>query len=191
LRPVAVRIFTRNHNLNLKSSALSSLATFIGRYCGAGWREEGLAERVLEEVARTWKRLGGPVIVDGEGEMMKNILKSLESSMVGGRIVQSKAPTPSLSREGSFKFGPQNSQGSNGPFVRPSLPDSHSSFGMSSLEVADPEEEEDATKDPREWIQIISAFDQPRLTYNVGKKHFERLVLTQFALSLFLYSLDA
>jgi DNA polymerase epsilon subunit 2 len=173
LRPVAVRIFTRNHNLNLKSNALAALATFIGRHCGAGWREEGLAEKVLEEVAKTWKRLSGPVIVDGDGEMLKNILKSLEASMVGGRIVPSKAGTPSLSRQGSsFTFG----SGGNildAAQIRPGLPDSHSSFGISNLEVTDPDEEEDASKDPREWIKVINAFDQPRLMYNVAKKHFE------------------
>src|ERR1700723_1369667 len=48
LRPLAFRTFTKKHNLTLTSSALQALATFIGRNCGSGWREEGLAERVLE-----------------------------------------------------------------------------------------------------------------------------------------------
>lgn len=174
LRPVAVRIFTRSHNLNLKSSALASLASFIGRHVGAGWKSDGLGEKVLEEIARSWKRLGGPVIVDGDGEMLKSILKSLEGCMVGGRIAQGKSGASSLSREGSFKFGAQRSENQDGLSRTPTLLQRDSSFGISRLEVADIEEEEDLIKDPREWITVIGAFDQPRLTYHVGKKHFER-----------------
>ena len=55
LRPLAFRTFTKKHNLTLTSSALQALATFIGRHCGSGWREEGTGEKVLEEVARLWK----------------------------------------------------------------------------------------------------------------------------------------
>jgi hypothetical protein len=33
-------------------SALQTLAVFVGKNCGSGWREEGLAERVLDEVAK-------------------------------------------------------------------------------------------------------------------------------------------
>src|SRR2546430_15021226 len=51
LRPLAFRTLTKKHNLTLTSSGLQCLATFIGRYCGSGWREEGLVERVLDEVA--------------------------------------------------------------------------------------------------------------------------------------------
>ena len=64
LRPLAFRTFTKKHNLTLSSSALTSLANFIGKHCGTGWREEGLGEKVLEEVARLWKAEQGGVIVE-------------------------------------------------------------------------------------------------------------------------------
>ncbi|KAF2760130.1 DNA polymeras-like protein epsilon subunit B [Pseudovirgaria hyperparasitica] len=173
LRPVAVRVFTRNHDLNLQSSALGSLATFIGRHCGQGWREQGLAERVLEEVARSWKKAGGSVIINGDSGMLKDILKGLESCMVGGRIIQGKSGTPSVSRQGSFAFGPDAAL-HNGISERPAIDERQDSFGMSSLGVEDNEDEEDASKDPRDWLKVIGGFDQPRLVYNVGKRHFEK-----------------
>ncbi|KAL9068052.1 MAG: hypothetical protein Q9157_006627 [Trypethelium eluteriae] len=43
---------------------------------------------------------------------------------------------------------------------------------MSKLEV---EDEEDERRDPRAWMKVIGAFEQPRLVYNVGKKHFEHI----------------
>ena len=165
LRPLAFRTFTKKHNLTLTSSALQALASFIGKHCGSGWREEGLAEKVLEEIAKSWKKCGGQVIVEGDNETLKGILKTLEGSMSGGRVVQGS----SLGRQTSFNFGPDIS----GQINRPSL-DSNTSFGMSNLQVEDKEEEEDILKDPREWIKVIGAFEQPKLIYNFTQKHFEK-----------------
>ncbi|KAF1835650.1 DNA polymerase epsilon subunit B [Decorospora gaudefroyi] len=167
LRPLAFRTFTKKHNLTLTSSALQALATFVGKHCGAAWREEGLAEKVLEEVAKSWKKCGGQVIVEGDNETLRGILKTLEGSMSGGRIVQGST----LGRQSSFNFGPEIAGG----MTRPSL-DSNTSFGMSSLQVEDAEddEDEDMLKDPREWIKVIGAFEQPKLVYNVNQKHFEK-----------------
>jgi DNA polymerase epsilon subunit 2 len=85
LRPLAFRTFTKKHNLTLNASALQALATFIGKHCGSGWREEGTGERVLDEVAKLWKNENGPVIVE-DSVQLKRILKTLEGCMVGGRI---------------------------------------------------------------------------------------------------------
>jgi DNA polymerase epsilon subunit 2 len=168
LRPLAFRTFTKKHNLTLTSSALAALATFIGRHCGSGWREDGLAEGVLEEVAKMWKKESGVVIVEGEGETLKSILKALEGGISGGRIQSGKS---GLSRQTSFAFG--DVLPPNNDFSRPAL-DTQESFGISHLDVRDQDEDEDKVKDPREWIKVIGAFDQPRLVYNVAKKHFDR-----------------
>ncbi|KAI4682206.1 uncharacterized protein J4E88_005096 [Alternaria novae-zelandiae] len=165
LRPLAFRTFTKKHNLTLTSSALQALATFVGKHCGSGWREEGLAEKVLEEIAKSWKKCGGQVIVEGDNETLKGILKTLEGSMSGGRVVQGS----NLGRQSSFNFGPEIA----GQMNRPSI-DTNNSFGMSSLEVEDKDEEEDLLKDPREWMKVIGAFEQPKLIYNATQKHFEK-----------------
>lgn len=174
LRPLAFRTFTKKHSLTLTSSALQVLATFIGRHCGSQWREEGLAEHVLEEVAKSWKRSGGGVIVDGEGSELKEILKNLEGSMSGGRIVQGR----DLSRQNSLVAGDSQEFSSASRLgFRPNTltrDDSQSSMGMSALDVDDDETED--IKDPRNWLKITDAYDQPRLVYNVGKKHFDRFV---------------
>lgn len=164
LRPLAFRTFTKKHNLTLTSSALQALATFVGKHCGSGWREEGLAEKVLEEIAKSWKKCGGQVIVEGDNETLKGILKTLEGAMIGGRVVQGS----NLSRQSSFNFSAEI----DGQPSRPAL-ESNTSFGMSKLQVEDDEEEDDL-KDPREWIKVIGAFEQPKLVYNVTQKHFEK-----------------
>lgn len=177
LRPLAFRTFTKKHNLTLTSSALAALASFIGKHCGSGWREEGLAEKVLEEVAKSWKKGSGQVIVEGDGETLKNILKALEGSMSGGRIVNGS----NLSRQSSFNFG-QDSPSASGSVSRPQL-NNQTSFGISSLEVQDKDEEE-LLMDPREWMKIIGAFEQPKLVYNISQKHFERYCRLQRSVTL-------
>ncbi|KAK8069136.1 DNA polymerase alpha/epsilon subunit B [Apiospora phragmitis] len=177
LRPLAFRTFTKKHSLTLTSSALQELATFIGRHCGSGWREEGLAEKVLEEAAKGWKNRNGGVIVDGASSELKEILKTLEGNMTGGRIVTGRE----LSRQNSLAIEPlQESDFSNtrlGIRSNKSLTryDSQQSFGMSSLgmEEEDGNDDDDA-KDPRKWLKVVSAYEQPRMLYNTNKKHFER-----------------
>lgn len=125
-------------------------------------------------MAKSWKRSGGGVIVDGEGSELKEILKNLEGSMSGGRIVQGR----DLSRQNSLVAGDSQEFSSASRLgFRPNTltrDDSQSSMGMSALDVDDDETED--IKDPRNWLKITDAYDQPRLVYNVGKKHFDRCV---------------
>ena len=173
LRPLAFRTFTKKHSFTLTSSALQVLATFIGRHCGTEWREEGLAEMVLEEVARSWKNRNGGVIVDGVGEELKAILKNLEGSMVAGRIVANR----DLSRQNSLSMtSSQHAEVLQKDLgVRSKLlarEDSSSSFGMSGLDVEEDENDE-SLLDLRKWLKVVDAFEQPRMIYSVGKKHFD------------------
>lgn len=140
---------------------------------------------MLEEVARSWKSRNGGVIVDGEGTELKDILKNLEGSMVAGRIVASR----DLSRQNSLAMG--SSQHADVLQTRLGIrtnllarEDSNSSFGMSGLDVED-EEEDESLLDPRKWLKVVDAFEQPRMTYNVGKKHFDM----QVTISVMVYCL--
>lgn len=180
LRPLAFRTFTKKHSLTLTSSALQELATFIGRHCGSGWREEGLAEKVLEEVARAWKGRNGGVIVDGASPELKEILKALEGNMGGGRIVSGAR---GLSRQNSLLLDVQQQEDDDLSKARLGLrptaaltrEESNASFGLSALEMD--ENDDGNIRDPRRWLKVISALEQPRFFYNVEKKHFEKLVL--------------
>ncbi|KAI1103161.1 DNA polymerase alpha/epsilon subunit B-domain-containing protein [Jackrogersella minutella] len=177
LRPLAFRTFTKKHSLTLTSSALQALATFIGRHCGSGWREEGLAEKVLEEAAKSWKNRNGGVIVDGASNELKDILKTLEGNMSGGRIVTGRE----LNRQHSLVLldSSQDAEVANTRLgLRPSKAltrnDTETSFGMSGLGVQEDEPDEEGLNHPRQWLKVVGAYDQPRMLYNVAKKHFER-----------------
>lgn len=161
LRPVAFRTFTRKHNLTISSPALQSIATFVGKNCGSGWREEGLAERVLDEVAKIWKRAGGGVIVEeGKGASLKSILQTLEGSMSGGRVVAGKG----------------NAQDGSAKTLSAGLDNGRADAGMDSGRPEDSEDHDsNLSLHPRYWLKVIDAFNLPRLTYNVDKKYFEAI----------------
>ncbi|CAF9935964.1 MAG: DNA-directed DNA polymerase epsilon, subunit B [Alectoria fallacina] len=169
LRPLAFRTLTKKHDLMLTSSALQAFATFIGKHCGSGWREEGLAEKVLDEAAKSWKRNGGGVILPGDGDELKSILRNMERSMSGGKPSQQGG----LTGQGNFAFG--NTVDSTDSITRPGASvreDSEASLGVSVLGVDD-DGDNIGSEDPRRWLRIVGAFEQPRLTYNVNQKHFE------------------
>ncbi|KAL8930866.1 MAG: hypothetical protein Q9208_000407 [Pyrenodesmia sp. 3 TL-2023] len=174
LRPLAFRTFTKKHNLTLTSSALQTIAIFIGTHCGSGWREEGLAEKVLEEMAKAWKKNGGGVIVPGEGSELTNILRGIEGCMVGGRVISQR----NLSRQVTLlsEQGLPTTHNARPSSLR--RDDSQASLGLNALELQGEEEEEGEemqSKDPRNWLRVVGAFDQPQLTYNATQKHFEAI----------------
>ncbi|KAL7623169.1 DNA-directed DNA polymerase epsilon, subunit B [Parahypoxylon ruwenzoriense] len=176
LRPLAFRTFTKKHSLTLTSSALQELATFIGRHCGSGWREEGLAEKVLEEVAKSWKNRNGGVIVDGASNELKDILKTLEGNMSGGRIATGRelSRQNGLVLDSSQEADLSNTRLGLKPMTVLTRDDSGTSFGMSGLGVGEEEIDDEGLNHPRKWLKIVNAYDQPRLMYNVSKKHFEK-----------------
>ncbi|EXJ69297.1 uncharacterized protein A1O5_07333 [Cladophialophora psammophila CBS 110553] len=177
LRPVAFRTLTKKHSLTLTSSGLGLLSTFIGKFCGSGWREEGLAERVLDEIAKAWKKCGGGLLVeDGPEQKLSNILKTLELCMSGGRLdtgkwsrSNSSVPSPNLSRAPSFS--------TSRPDANTDV--SQSSLGLSALNVEDAAQRDRAVEegqsqpDVRSYFKVISAFDQPRLVYSTSSKSLE------------------
>ncbi|CAZ85465.1 unnamed protein product [Tuber melanosporum] len=153
LRPVAFRVFTKKHNLTLKSDALALLCSFVGRRCGAEWRDSGAGEKLLDEVARQWRRNEGAngVLVDG-GEGLKSVIRGLE---VGGDSV-------GLSREKSFDITEVPSSALYG-----------GGAGMDDIAAAaDAGELEDV--EPCAYLKVIDAFSQPKFAYNPLKKQFEK-----------------
>ena len=160
LRPIAFRVFTKKHNLTLKSDALVLLCQFIGRHCGAEWRDSGSGDKMLDEVARRWKRAEAPgkLLVDG-GETLKSVLKGMD--------VPAAAASPAVSRPPPSSFG----MGMGSEIPSSMLMAGEATDVQMSEEVR---EEIEDNVDPREYLTIVDAFDQPRTIYNTNKKMFER-----------------
>lgn len=106
----------------------------------------------------------------GEGDELKGILRTLEQSMSGGRPSQQGR----LSRQGSSLF--DNIDG----YTTESIPlrramSREECEPSSRLPALGNNDDGNATgsEDPRRWLKVVGAFEQPRLIYNVNHKHFE------------------
>lgn len=162
LRPVAFRVFTKKHNLTLKSDALTLLCSFVGRRCGADWRNSGAGEKLLDEIARQWKRNEGVsgILVDG-GEGLKGVLRGLEvpgSGAAGGGDL--------LRREQSFDLG----AGVPSSALYDGEIEAHMAAGMSTQDGG----EELEGVDPKRFLKVVDAFTMPKWTYNVLNRGFEK-----------------
>jgi DNA polymerase epsilon subunit 2 len=151
----------------------------------------------LEEVSRAWKARGGGVMVDAKALEFGEILKALEGSMVGGRVVDGGSGITGgaraaqaagvsglaggLVRQNSLllETTQESDMASTRLGLRPSgglvREDSNASFGMSALDVEE-DGDDSGLSDPRRWLKVVDAFSQPRYVYNIDKRHFERFV---------------
>lgn len=98
-----------------------------------------------------------------KGELLEQLLKAVEGGMVGGKIqnMGTRSDLGSMMKE-------------NGSFSALSRTNSLTVGAPSAMEI---DEEEEALKDPREWMKVIDALEQPRLIYNPQRKNFEGIYL--------------
>lgn len=65
VRPIAYRVISKKHGLNLKYGALVVLAEFLGYHFGVEWRG-AKAERFIDDLARMWRDEGMGLFVEGQ-----------------------------------------------------------------------------------------------------------------------------
>ncbi|PVH17236.1 uncharacterized protein CXQ87_000120 [Candidozyma duobushaemuli] len=66
IRPIAYRILSKKHGLNIQTDALSVLTDVIGLRFGAEWRGPK-AQQFMEEIAKSWKHQDRGLFIDGPG----------------------------------------------------------------------------------------------------------------------------
>ncbi|KAL1954929.1 hypothetical protein VTO42DRAFT_429 [Malbranchea cinnamomea] len=176
LRPLVFRIFTKRHDLTVTSTTLQLLSTFIGKHCGSGWREEGLAEPVLDEIAKIWKKSGGGAIVeDGQKGLLSAILRNIQPKLSGGRLCR---------RESDPRMRPKGL--TSDPSASLATPDSGITYMtddrgkifVSGRDILNHgytlTTRYQNSIDLRRWMNIVNAFRQPHFTYNAQTKQLER-----------------
>lgn len=93
LKPVAFRVLSRKHGLNLKLDALAVLAEVMGPRFGAGWKGPQ-GQQFLEEVADAWKAQERGQFVDGEG--LRMVLGELDKAPAARPAPRDSLATPEL-----------------------------------------------------------------------------------------------
>ncbi|CUM66713.1 uncharacterized protein PRCAT00004391001 [Priceomyces carsonii] len=66
LRPIAYRILSKKHGLNLKTDALNILTETIGDQFGSEWKGPQ-SQQLMEEIVKIWKKEDRGIFIDGKG----------------------------------------------------------------------------------------------------------------------------
>lgn len=77
-RPFAYRVLSKKYGLNVQSSALEKLASYVGKRFGTKWKRDTKTVAFLDALAKLWKEQERGVFVDGEGVMQ--IIKEISAN---------------------------------------------------------------------------------------------------------------
>lgn len=159
LRPVAYRIITKKHGLNLKSSGLEKLAEFMGRRFGVDWRS-AKSERFLDEVARTWKTQDRGLFIDEE--QLQVVIREVIDIEEGG------------SRHNSSDSRSRTLEGSNQTTLTGMLiGDDQPNIPILDEELATRSAANRQEIDWRNYYKVVNAHSQPPYRFNPSRKQFE------------------
>lgn len=75
-RPFAYRVLSKKYGLNVQSTALEKLASYVGRRFGTKWKKDPKTSAFLDAVAKLWKEQGRGIFIDGNGvtQVIKEII---------------------------------------------------------------------------------------------------------------------
>lgn len=80
LRPIAYRILSKKHGLNLQTDALGVLTNTVSERFGAQWKG-AQSQQFLEDIAKIWKQQDRGIFIDGSG--LEIVIKELTSKPHG------------------------------------------------------------------------------------------------------------
>lgn len=157
LRPIAYRVLSKKHGLNIKSEALGALADYMGPTFGMEWKSTR-AQQFLESVARLWKEQDRGLFIDDEG--LREIIREIE--LVNNKALKQKqlAQASQASQEHPGSQGSQQDEDVDMGHTPPTS-------------VTPPPLAESINW--RDYFKLINTNDLPKFEYNHSKKHFELL----------------
>lgn len=89
IRPIAYRILSKKHGLNIQTDALAVLTETISTRFGAEWRG-AKTQNFMEEIAKLWKQQDRGVFIDGDGlaQVIKELTKDKKNSVSANSFVE-------------------------------------------------------------------------------------------------------
>lgn len=166
LRPIAYRILSKKHGLNIKSDALKILADYIGPKFGNEWKS-AKSQHFLEEIARIWKEQDRGLFIDGEGlgEVMKEI-DSLNTKVAKKMNPSSTTHQPVQTSVDALMAGRRDT-------IVDEITISEDEVSRTSppTSVSPPPIRESLNW--KDYFKVINAFDQPLFDYNHHRKQYE------------------
>ncbi|CCH61141.1 hypothetical protein TBLA_0E00800 [Henningerozyma blattae CBS 6284] len=191
VRPLAYRILSKKHGLNIKSNGLNELSKNIGIYFGMDWKRNPKMFEFLEIFAQVWKEQERGLFVDDVG--VKGVITEMKERE---KVELNRLDVQKNSRQKNvlnmLDLGPRGNdmdidQDDNEmPLQNTSLPslpidmDSQDTINITqepqeSQESREPIQslEDQATElDWQDYFKLIGAWDQQKFTYDPIKSQF-------------------
>jgi len=170
LRPIAYRILSKKHGLNIKSDALKILADYIGPKFGNEWKT-AKSQHFLEEIARIWKEQDRGLFIDGDG--LNEVMKEINS--LNAKVVKSTTATTSTNNHTGQISVDALIAGRRDTIVDEPIDitedDNSQSRNTPATSVTPPPIRD--TINWKDYFKVINAFDQPLFDYNHHRKQYE------------------
>lgn len=188
LRPIAYRIFSKKHGLNLKTSGLEALAEFIGQKFGLDWRGPA-AQRFMDDVAKLWKQEDRGLFIERDQlqEIIREVLDLSQSMLVASRnqsVNNGNSSTGTTKQASILQMFNNQKSNTNGQAHRTETVidmgdnDVPRTYDPSIIESIDTNiiaaklaKQTDVSW--KDYYKVISAFDQPSYEYSPKHKQFQ------------------
>lgn len=210
LRPLAYRVISKKHGLNIKTDGLQELARFIGHNFGIGWKNDPLTTLFLENFAKIWKQQDRNLFIDAVG--VKDVINELkEREKVSNNSNNKKenvVPTNNANMNSNILGMLQNHNNQKNDIIidemeideRSDIPmhnlslniDSEATLNMEPIEELDNnnnnrdqnEYSDDDELDWEDYFKIINAHEQQKFVFDSYKSQFKFLPNKKNGLSL-------
>lgn len=157
LRPIAYRILSKKHGLNVKTDALKFLTETIGNRFGSDWKGPQ-SQLFLEDIARIWKVQDRGLFIDGEG--LKQVINEMTKS---GRS----------STSSSFSGGKSKSEAAAVAGRSDTIVDNSNSEVLETVEVdVDVAQVDEDGLNWKDYFKIVTADSQPKYQIDKVRKQF-------------------
>lgn len=155
IRPIAFRILSKKHGLNINTDALAILTETIGYKFGTDWKSVR-SQQFLEEVAKVWKIEDRGLFIDGDG--LKQVLKDMNSKSSNDTKRAHRTDTlVDITNDGN-----QNHTHSH--------QDKQISFEDKNMQH---EERDDVPINWQDYFKVVSPNNQPTSIFDKTRKQFD------------------
>lgn len=160
-RPFAYRVLSKKYGLNVQSSALEKLASYVGRRFGTKWKKDPKTSAFLDAVAKLWKEQGRGIFIDGNGvtQVIKEIIANEQRTKVKKKMRQQE------------DIEPENSS-----FIDTTAYDSSMVMSSQSMDQTDEgpkANDDDDTVDWKMFFKVVDVNHYTRFVYDERRKIFD------------------
>lgn len=179
-RPFAYRVLSKKYGLNVQSSALEKLASYVGRRFGIKWKRDPKTSAFLDAIAKLWKEQGRGVFIDGNG--VSQVIKEITANeqRIKKKQQQQKQKLMNQSQSKLDELDPDDSLLFDTTTYDSSMIMSSQSMGLQNMvDITDnkrdhvSEVNNDELIDWKSYFKVLDVNHYTKFAYDMKRKQFD------------------